>query len=67
MKKLLREWTEHHKMRNSYGEIEDAEVTHREYEYHYIDVERYANSKSFGCPVYSEKQYCDQEGGVSNE
>jgi hypothetical protein len=63
MKKLLRKWTENHKMKNSYGEIEDVVVTCQEYEVHQIVVERYANGRTFGRPVYNEKEYCDTEGG----
>ena len=32
MKTLLREWTERHKMKNAYGEVEEVEVTCKEYE-----------------------------------
>lgn len=60
MKKLIREWTESHKMKNIYDEVEDVVVTCREYEYHYIGVERYAVGESFGQPVFG-NEYCDSD------
>ena len=66
MKKLLKEWTEQHKMKNFYGEVEDVTVTCKEYEYHYTSVERYAVGKSFGQPVFG-NEYCDEEGVKTDE
>ena len=44
MKTLLREWTEHHKIREC-GKVEDVEVRCQEFEIYEKVIERYAVGK----------------------
>ena len=67
MKTLLREWTEHHKMKNTYGEVEEVVVTCKEYEVKENVIERYAVGNDFGTPVYGEFMYADSESEVCND
>ena len=67
MKTLLREWTERHKMKNTYGEVEEVVVTCEEYEVKENVIERYAVGNDFGTPVYGEFMYSDSESEVCND